>query len=167
MIVVAGEALVDLVAQPDGALRPHPGGGPFNVARTIGRLEQPVAFVGRISRDAFGEQHVAMLAADGVAVDLVERTDDPSTLAIAEVDAGGAATYRFYVDGTAAPGLAGRRCPRERRRCTWARSASRWSRSRRRSSASSERTGRWSWSTPTAARARRRTRPPTGPGCSA
>jgi fructokinase len=53
-IVVAGEALIDLVAGPDGTLAGHPGGGPYNVARTIGRLEQPVAYLGRISTDGFG-----------------------------------------------------------------------------------------------------------------
>ena len=105
MIAVAGEALVDLVPAGDGSLRAHAGGGPFNVARTIGRLEQPVAYVGRLSRDRFGEQHAQMLAEDGVALDCVVRTDDPTTLALAELDASGAASYRFYTAGTAAPGL--------------------------------------------------------------
>jgi fructokinase len=110
VIVVGGEALVDLV--PDGdLLRAYPGGGPFNVARTIGRLEQPVAFLGRLSRDRFGVQHEAMLAEDGVSLESVVRTDDPSTLAIAEVGAGGAATYRFYSEGTAAAGLSETRLP--------------------------------------------------------
>ena len=49
-LVVAGEALIDLVAAPDGALVGHPGGGPYNVARTIGRLEQPVAYLEAASR---------------------------------------------------------------------------------------------------------------------
>jgi fructokinase len=47
----------------------------------------------------------AMLSADGVAADATERTPDPTTLALAEVDAAGAATYRFYTEGTSAPGL--------------------------------------------------------------
>ena len=111
MIVVGGEALVDLVPGDDGALRAHPGGGPFNVARTIGRLEQPVTFLGRLSRDRFGEQHAALLAEDGVSAAALERTDDPSTLALAELDADGAATYRFYTAGTAAAGLTGAALP--------------------------------------------------------
>jgi fructokinase len=41
-VVVTGEALIDLVLARDGSLDGHPGGGPYNVARTIGRLEQPV-----------------------------------------------------------------------------------------------------------------------------
>lgn len=38
MITVAGEALMDLVIDPSGAVTAVPGGAPFNVARTIARL---------------------------------------------------------------------------------------------------------------------------------
>ena len=38
-IVLSGEALFDLVLARDGSLVGHPGGGPYNVARTVGRLE--------------------------------------------------------------------------------------------------------------------------------
>ena len=105
MIVVAGEALVDLVPGPDGHLRAHPGGGPFNVARTIGRLEEPVAYLGRVSTDRHGVALRARLAADGVRLDAIVSTDEPTTVAVAELDGGGAATYRFETTGTAAPGL--------------------------------------------------------------
>src|SRR4051812_32174137 len=104
-VVLAGEALVDLVPAADGTLRPHPGGGPFNTARAAARLGAPVAFLGRLSSDRFGVQLRAVLEGDGVAVHTAIATDDPTTLAIAEVGAGGAATYRFYVEGTSAPGL--------------------------------------------------------------
>jgi fructokinase len=104
-IVVAGEALIDLV--PDGrhSLAAHLGGGPFNTARTLGRLERPVAYLGRISTDDFGARLARQLADDGVALDACVRTDDPTTLALVELDARGSATYRFYTEGTAAPGL--------------------------------------------------------------
>lgn len=105
LIVVAGEALVDLVSPGDGTLAAHPGGGPFNTARALGRLERPIAYLGRVSTDAFGEQQMRLLADDGVRLDAVVRTDDLTELALAELDAGGNATYRFYVGGTAAPGL--------------------------------------------------------------
>ena len=106
MIVVAGEALFDLVPQDlDGALQGHAGGGPFNTARTLGRLERPVAYLGRLSSDRFGARLEAQLAEDGVGLDSVVRTDEPTTLALAEVDAAGVARYRFYAGGTAAPGL--------------------------------------------------------------
>src|SRR4051812_21913166 len=45
------------------------------------------------------------LAEDGVSLDAVVATEDPTTLALAELDEAGAATYRFYVDGTSAPGV--------------------------------------------------------------
>lgn len=104
-LVVAGEALIDLVAAPDGTLAGHPGGGPYNVARTIGRLEQPVAFLGRISTDGFGARLRRELEDDGVGVDAIVATDAPTTLALVELDASGSAAYRFYVAGTSVPGL--------------------------------------------------------------
>jgi fructokinase len=104
-ILVAGEALYDLVAGGDGAVIGHPGGGPFNTARTIGRLRQPVAYLGRLSTDRLGETHERMLAADGVQLRCVLRTADPTTLALASLDVSGAASYNFYATGTAAPGL--------------------------------------------------------------
>jgi fructokinase len=105
MIVVTGEALIDLVLGRDGSLAGHPGGGPYNVARTIGRLEQDVTYLGRVSTDGFGERLRSELASDGVGLDALAATDDPTTLALAELDPAGVARYRFYADGTSAPGL--------------------------------------------------------------
>ena len=105
VIVVGGEALVYLVVGGDGALAGHLGGGPFNCARTLGRLEQPVAYLGRISSDRFGARLREQLVEDGVRLDAVVDTDDPTTLALAELDEDGAATYRFYFEGTSVPGL--------------------------------------------------------------
>jgi fructokinase len=105
MIVVAGEALIDLIVGPDGRLTAIPGGGPYNTARTIARLGQPVTFIGRISTDQFGRTLLSNLASDGVTGDGVVETDDPTTLAVVELDEAGVARYRFYVEGTSAPGL--------------------------------------------------------------
>jgi fructokinase len=106
VILVAGEALFDLVLHDTGdELHGHPGGAAFNAARTIGRLEQPVAYLGRLSIDRFGRRLDAMLEADGVARGSVVETNDPTTLAIAEVDHEGVARYRFYERGTSASGL--------------------------------------------------------------
>jgi fructokinase len=105
VIVVGGEALVDLVVGGDDALAGHLGGGPFNCARTLGRLEQPVAYLGRISSDRFGARLREQLVEDGVRLDAVVDTHDPTTLALAELDEDGAATYRFYFEGTSVPGL--------------------------------------------------------------
>ncbi len=107
VILVTGEALIDLVPSTEAAdaLAAHPGGGPFNSARTIGRLERPVVYLGRLSRDRFGRRMEALLAEDGVRLDAIVHTDEPTTLALADVDEQGVARYRFYTEGTAAAGL--------------------------------------------------------------
>lgn len=106
MIIVGGEALVDLLVHPDGRLAAVPGGGPYNTARTIGRLGLPVAFVGALSTDRFGRELRDGLATAGVRDTLVTSTEAPTTLAVAELDGAGVATYRFYLDGTSAAALA-------------------------------------------------------------
>ena len=105
LILVGGEALYDLVLEGDEELRAHAGGGPFNTARTIARLGERVGYLGRLSTDRFGSTLRRMLADDGVLLDAVVDTDDPTTLALAEIDRDGSAVYRFYERGTAAPGL--------------------------------------------------------------
>jgi fructokinase len=105
VILVGGEALYDLVVQGEDAIAAHPGGGPFNTARAIARLEQPVAFLGRLSSDRFGRRLERLLADDGVGLESLVRADEPTTLALAEVDERGGASYRFYAEGTAAAGL--------------------------------------------------------------
>jgi fructokinase len=107
MIVVAGEALIDLIVQPDGRLAAVPGGGPFNTARTIARLGRPVAFLGCLSDDRFGRILREALAGDGVDLSFVEIVAAPTTLAIAELDEDGAASYRFHTADTSAPALSG------------------------------------------------------------
>ena len=105
MILVAGEALVDLVVRDGDEVAAHLGGGPFNCARAIGRLEQPVAYLGRLSTDRFGARLRAALEEDGVGLETAVSTEDPTTLALAEIDEEGGASYRFYVAGTSATGL--------------------------------------------------------------
>jgi len=104
-VLVVGEALVDLIVSPDGGLEAVPGGGPFNLARTAARLGVSTAFGGGISDDVFGRRIAALLRADDVATPVPPRTGLNTTLAIAELDASGAASYTFYLDGTAAAEL--------------------------------------------------------------
>ncbi|MCX4701690.1 carbohydrate kinase [Streptomyces sp. NBC_01373] len=104
MIVVAGEALIDLVPQGTGALaglKPALGGGPYNTALALGRLGSPTAFCSRVSYDAFGEALLDGLREAGVDVTAVQRGKEPTTLAVATIDTHGSAAYSFYVDGTA------------------------------------------------------------------
>ncbi|MET9701302.1 carbohydrate kinase [Streptomyces sp. NPDC006529] len=103
MIVVAGEALIDLVpvAQPPGALVPRAGGGPYNTALALGRLGAEVAFCSRVSTDGFGEMLLAGLRAAGVDLAPVQRGPEPTTLAVPSLAPDGSAAYGFYVEGTA------------------------------------------------------------------
>ncbi|MEU8453575.1 carbohydrate kinase family protein [Streptomyces griseoaurantiacus] len=104
MIVVAGEALIDLVPQGAGALAaltPALGGGPYNTAVALGRLGSPTAFCSRVSRDPFGEALLERLLESGVDVSAVQRGPEPTSLAVATLDEGGSAAYSFYVEGTA------------------------------------------------------------------
>lgn len=111
MIVVAGEAFIDLVPDPgseaaaaDPAERPlHPrrGGGPYNTAVALARLGSASAFCSRISTDAFGESLLGDLRANGVHTGLVQRGPEPTTLAVASLGGDGSAEYTFYTEGSA------------------------------------------------------------------
>ena len=105
MILVAGEALVDLVVGRDGSIVAHPGGAPFNVCRTIARLERDAAFLGALSDDRFGTMLASALASEGVDLSAVVTVTRPTTIALAELDETGAATYQFYAEGTSAPAV--------------------------------------------------------------
>jgi fructokinase len=103
--LVVGEALIDLIVDPSGNITAVPGGGPFNTCRAIARLGGDVTFGGRISDDVFGRQIGALLTGDAVDMALPSRPALLTTLALAELDDAGAATYRFYTEGTAAPAV--------------------------------------------------------------
>jgi fructokinase len=105
VIVVAGESLVDLLVASDGSVTATPGGGPYNVARALGRLGRPVAYLGRLSTDRFGQILRLHLVADGVTLEWAPTTDDPTLLAVAELDEAGTAHYRFHSAATAGTGL--------------------------------------------------------------
>jgi fructokinase len=105
MIAVIGEALIDLVLGHDGHVAAQPGGGPFNTARTMGRLGLEPAFLGRLSPDGFGRMLRASLDRDGVTLGVPQPTDDATTLAVVDVDQAGAPRYRFYLAGTSSAAL--------------------------------------------------------------
>lgn len=100
MITVAGEALIDLVG--DGVtFDAKLGGSPFNVAVGLARLGASCEFLGRLSRDSFGVRLRRHLKQHGVSLRAAVEADEPTTLAIATLDEHGAASYEFYVTGTA------------------------------------------------------------------
>jgi len=113
VILVCGEALVDAVKNPDGTERLMPGGGPLNTARALARLGVPASFLGHLSTDELGRNLAELLTADGVNLELATYGPEPTTLAVARVDAAGLAEYEFFADGSSAPNLTPSMIPNE------------------------------------------------------
>jgi fructokinase len=104
MIVVCGEALVDFTPAVCGdgpGYVPHPGGSPYNVAVALARLEVPVAFLGRVSSDAFGRVLREHLARNGVDLRYLREGAEPTTLAFVHQARGAEPEFSFYGEGTA------------------------------------------------------------------
>lgn len=101
MIVVCGEALIDLVPLPGvpGGYSARPGGSPTNVAVGLGRLGVPVALLARLSGDPFGRLLAQHVRGAGVDDSLLIAAAEPTTLAVVTLDDVGGAEYAFYVDG--------------------------------------------------------------------
>lgn len=111
MVVVCGEALIDVIRTADGAERAVPGGGPFNTARALARLGVPAAFLGRLSDDDHGRELARLLIADGASLELASVGNEKTTIASADVDRDGVAHYRFDLEGTSAPNLTAEMVP--------------------------------------------------------
>jgi fructokinase len=101
--LVLGEALIDVVRSPDGAVAEHPGGSPANVALGLARLGHPVSLRTSIGSDERGALIAAHLEPEGVELAAGSRTDGPTSVAEATLDATGAATYRFELRWEVAP----------------------------------------------------------------
>ncbi|CAB1128836.1 PfkB domain-containing protein [Candidatus Hydrogenisulfobacillus filiaventi] len=109
-LLAIGEMLIDLIPEPHPAggppcYRPYAGGAPANAAVAAARLGRRVRFWGRLSRDAFGQMLLAALEEEGVDTGFVQRADDPTALAVVELDAAGQRRFRFYHTDTADAGL--------------------------------------------------------------
>ncbi|QCD53719.1 carbohydrate kinase family protein [Streptomyces hawaiiensis] len=105
-ITVLGECVADAFAQPAStsnelALRVLPGGGPANTAVSLARLGTPARFLARLSDDVFGRLFRAHLETSGVDLSSAVTAAEPSTLAVAELDARGQAAFSFHAQNTA------------------------------------------------------------------
>lgn len=105
-VTVLGECVADAFAEPAGApnelaLRVLPGGGPANTAVALARLGTPARFLARLSGDVFGRLFRAHLEASGVDLSHAAPAAEPSTLAVAELDARGQAVFSFHAQATA------------------------------------------------------------------
>ena len=103
MILVIGEALIDLIgtADADGKYQAVVGGANANVALALARRGVDQRFMGRLSADGFGQQIRQRLSSNGVNLDYSINASEQTSLAVATIGQDGSASYSFYVDGTA------------------------------------------------------------------
>ena len=101
MIICCGEALIDMISEPDGAtFVPHVGGAVLNTAVALGRLGVPTSLITGLSSDPFGLMIKTALAASRVSTAHAVHNDRNTTLAFVHLE-NGQATYSFYDDNTA------------------------------------------------------------------
>ncbi len=100
MILVCGEALIDLFARPPVGLaiptEAVAGGSAFIAALGVARLGCPAGFLGGLSTDRLGDALAAMLAQEGVDLRFAARLTSPTRLAVIATDAAGVPAYSFY-----------------------------------------------------------------------
>lgn len=106
MYLICGEALFDVFTAPNGpgnrlVLEAVAGGSPFNVAVGLSRLGVPVALLGGISNDSFGERLRQILSDEGVLDDYLVTFEAPTTLAMVALGADGSPRYSFRGEGCA------------------------------------------------------------------
>ncbi|WP_270408935.1 carbohydrate kinase family protein [Brachybacterium paraconglomeratum] len=94
-ILIAGEALTDIVVDADGGRREHPGGSPLNVAVALARLGHDAHLLTAIGDDARGDAIRAHLDESGVQLTPASVRPGRTSTAEAVLDAHGAATYTF------------------------------------------------------------------------
>ena len=95
--LVIGEALIDIVATAEGE-QDHPGGSPYNVAITLGRLGDTVSLLTAIGDDARGAEITARLEESSVELLPASRRSGPTSTALAVLQPDGSARYVFDID---------------------------------------------------------------------
>jgi fructokinase len=103
MIVVIGEALIDLIEDKSTAGRYQAvvGGANANVAIALARAGAKQQLLARISSDAFGQKIRQRLVDNQVGLDYAIAAKEPTSVAIASISSSGGASYSFYVENTA------------------------------------------------------------------
>lgn len=97
MLLVVGEALVDIVVSRDGRRTEHVGGSPANVALALARLGNDVGLITTAGRDERGDRIVAHLSGNGVRLLGEVRGAVSTSTATATLDEAGTATYEFAI----------------------------------------------------------------------
>ncbi len=100
-VATAGEALIDLIEEADGRLRPCAGGAVYNLACALGLQGVGTLYLNPLSGDRFGRLLSRGLQDAHVALAHASPVGEPTSLAVVALDAQGKASYSFYRDGVA------------------------------------------------------------------
>jgi len=101
VIVIGGDAIVDLIDRGERLFEACPGGSTLNCALAAGQLGSEVLYVSTLSTDAYGDLLAARLAECRVSLRDNARSDAYSALAVVSLDETSQPSYAFYRDGTA------------------------------------------------------------------
>jgi fructokinase len=100
-VATAGEALIDLVAQPDGSFVPCLGGAVYNVTRALALQGVGTLYLNPLSGDRLGRQLAQALAQSGAQLACPQPVPEVTSLALVALDAVGHPDYTFYRQGVA------------------------------------------------------------------
>lgn len=100
-VAIAGEALIDLIRRTDGNYEPCLGGALYNLGRALARQGVGALYLNPLSRDRFGRELAAQLAADGVQLAQPTPVAEVTSLAVVNLTEHGHPDYAFYREGVA------------------------------------------------------------------
>lgn len=100
-VAIAGEALIDLIARPDGAFEPCLGGAVYNLSRAIRRQGVGTTYLNPFGADRFGRALARQMQADGVRLARPQPVPETTSLAVVSLNEQGHPDYAFYREGVA------------------------------------------------------------------
>ena len=100
-VATAGEALIDLIEDADGRLRPCAGGAVYNATRALALQGVGTLYLNPLSNDRYGQLLADGIHQAGVRLPHREPVALPTSLAVVGLDDEGKASYSFYREGVA------------------------------------------------------------------
>lgn len=103
-ILAVGECLIDFVCTSGYGklhMEGNPGGAPLNVLAMASKLGLTTAMVGKVGKDRFGDFLLGHIRAANIDSSYMLQSNDPTTLAIVQLDETGNRSFTFYRDHTA------------------------------------------------------------------
>lgn len=100
-VAIAGEALIDLIAEADGRFSPCLGGAVYNLARAMSRQGLGTLYLNPFSSDKLGQALMQQMVKDGVTLSQPSGVQAVTSLAVVHLNENGHPSYAFYRDGVA------------------------------------------------------------------